>query len=358
MSDEGAVHPSREVIAAWLRAQGPGERPLLHHLLGCTHCAGTAAALLAEADRAHGERNLARDRAVEAYRGLWTRLDERVTADDEELRRGRAEAERRVAELLALPPAERPARLREEPRLGTWHVAERLLRCAADHPAADPAGAFALAELATEAVARLDREAHSAGLMRELEAEAHLRFGEARRLAGRLDEASSDLRQADETAGPDPWIARGDFCRALARLRQDQGRTDEALALFGRASDLLEDAGRTGEAVAARAEEGTLDLDLWRVEEAAAAFDTVAALCLGPGVGDPVALIEAAAGSLGRQGRTAAGRQLLEQTRQHLAPTLGLDAEEELAAAEARWRADWGGPNLGEPEEPEDLEED
>lgn len=361
MIDEEAGHPSREVIAAWLRAQGPGGRPLLHHVLGCAHCAETTAALVAEADRALGERNLARDRAVEAYRGLWTRLDERITPDVEDLRRGRAEAERQVAELLARPPAERLALLRREPRLGTWQVAERLLRCAADAPAADPASALALAELAAEAVARLDREAHSEGLLRELEAEAHLRLAEARRIGGGLDDldrADAHLRQAHEIAGPDPWPERGEFCRTLARLRQDQGRSDEALALFGRASDLLEDSGRTGEAIAARAEEGTLDLDLWRVEEAAAAFDTVAALCLGPGVGDPVALIEAAAGSLARHGRTEVGLHLLEQSRQNLAPALGPDAAEELAAAEERWRAVWGGAGREEPDEvEEDLED-
>jgi hypothetical protein len=342
LSDDEA-HPGVDAIAAWLRGQAPGGRPVLHHLLGCAACAGTAVSLLAEADRAQGERNLERDRAVEAYRGLWARLDERLAADQEGVRREQAAAEGPVAELLALPPAERPARLRAEPRLGTWAVAERLLRLAAEAPAADPAGALALAELAAEAAGRLAPDRHSPGLLRELGAEAHLRLGEARRLAGRLDEAEAELRRADAAAGPDPWSARGEFCRALARLRQDQGRTDEALALFGRASDLLEDAGRTGEAIAARAEEGTLDLDLWRIEEAAAAFDTVAALCLGPGVADPVDLLDEAAGSLARQGRTAAGRQLIEQARQHVAPVLEPAAEEELAAVEKRWRARWGG---------------
>ena len=341
MANEEVVHPSPEVIAEWLRAQGPGGRPLLHHLLGCTACAETAAALLAEAERAQAERNLERDRTAEAYRGLWERLDDRFAADEEEIRQHRLAAEPLVAELLGRPASERAGFLAAERRLQTWAVAERLLELAAEEPASGPARALALAELAADIANRLDPAEHSPGLLRELNAEAAMRLGEARRLVGRLEEADADLRRAQEIAGVEPWGARGELCRLLARLRQDQERTDEALALFGRAADLLEDGGRTAEAIEARAEEGTLDLALWRVEEAAAAFDTAAALCLGPGAGDPVIAIEEAAWSLARQGRSAAAGQLIEQARQHLGPILEPEAERELAGVEARWRARW-----------------
>jgi tetratricopeptide (TPR) repeat protein len=309
------AHLQPEVIGAWVRGEQREGRRILRHLLGCGRCAGVACDLLAETERAEGARNLARDAEGAPYRDLWQRLDDRLARDEAYLRRARQEAAALVSELLDRPvPGQAAA---AEPRFQTWAVAEHLLELAAG-AATDPARAVPLAELATAITRRLSPAEHPPSLLQDVHAEALVRLGEARRLAGDLRQAAESLRLADETAGTEAWSARGEFCRVLARLRQDQGRTDEALALFTRAADLLEDLGRPGQAVEALAEAGSLDLSLWRIEEAAAAFDAAVALCSAVAGPDAIRALEAAAWSLERQGRTAAARQLLDHGSQHL----------------------------------------
>ena len=66
---------------------------------------------------------------------------------------------------------------------------------------------------------------------------AAITLGDAEAVAGRLDEADAHLEAARaraERLGPDHWAHAGAL-ETLARLRERQGRTDDALALAGRA---------------------------------------------------------------------------------------------------------------------------
>src|ERR1700753_3761302 len=68
--------------------------------------------------------------------------------------------------------------------------------------------------------------------------------------------ASKELRSAAAALAPDLGHGRAIYCRVLARLRREQKRWDEAIALADRAVSLLDDFGSTFEAAQAQIEQG------------------------------------------------------------------------------------------------------
>jgi tetratricopeptide (TPR) repeat protein len=169
--------------------------------------------------------------AEPGYGGLWARLDAelpRLLAVQEADRR---EAEALCRELLAVAAAARPAAL-ESARFHRSLLADRLLERAQAALPADPAAAEELAALAGEVAGRLpEADESAAGRVR-----ASCWMAHARRLGGdpagaeqALSEATMHVLHAGEQAL---------LCRALALLRWEQGRLDEAAALLERAAEL------------------------------------------------------------------------------------------------------------------------
>ena len=111
----------------------------------------------------------------------------------EGLARERAEAPCLCAELLALAPEARAARIREDARFRTWGVCEELLDQCSREPEAARAGH--LAALALAAAGGLD-EVHQPPLVHDLAARAWAALGTTRLRTGNLAGAEEALRAA------------------------------------------------------------------------------------------------------------------------------------------------------------------
>jgi hypothetical protein len=148
---------------------------------------------------------------------------------------------------------------------------------------------------------------------------------------------------APQPVEPDGPLSSADLCRNLARERRDEGRLDEALALFERSAALYGRAGLPWEQAVMLGELAAFLLELEEEEEALSAFERI--LELGESVADP----GLAAGSpVGLAGRLAAledpleGRRLLSLLRDRLGrrratqQRLALLRSEGLLAAFAR----------------------
>jgi hypothetical protein len=171
---------------------------------------------------------------------------------------------------------------------GAWDALSRMgadwnpalaLRLLPDELAAggEPDLAETRAELVLTIGAALDGE-REAGSGCECAGRAWSALGEVARLRGELDRAEVMFSAAAHALDPTDLNARERalFCRLLARLRVDQGRTDEALGVLDRAAELYCDLGlftRLGETLA---EKGWLLLEEEEVEGAALAFRAAA----------------------------------------------------------------------------------
>jgi tetratricopeptide (TPR) repeat protein len=80
--------------------------------------------------------------------------------------------------------------------------------------------------------------------------------------------AVRELRKAAEVVQPDLGYGRGLYCRALARLRREERRIEEALALAERAVSLLDDYGTAFEAGQAQVERGWVLVEAGEPDEA------------------------------------------------------------------------------------------
>lgn len=165
-----------------------------------------------------------------------------------ELDRERAAAPALVEELLALPPTERAERLRQDVRLHTWGVCERLLAKsleAAQEPAAAAAGA--LATLALAGAERLDPERHPTAVVSDLKARIWAAAGEARRQQQDLAGAEEALRAAAGclAQGTGDLLVEARLLEFEAAVRRTQGRSGEAAALLKQAAARFRQAGET-----------------------------------------------------------------------------------------------------------------
>ncbi|HKV11851.1 MAG TPA: hypothetical protein VJ725_27140 [Thermoanaerobaculia bacterium] len=214
-----------EVARHVLAGLEPGEEERLLHLLTCDSCRSWAVDALAKEPAAEP-----RDPYGEILDRVAGRLPETIAGvlvDQEE-------SARLLGELLSLP---RDARLRgiTEPPYRAAGLLDLLL--AESHAAqpTDPARADELASLAVALAQGLETaEPGSPALRLESLARALGLAGNARRLRGDLPGAAAALSEAAglavHTAGR-AWSAR-----LLGLLRWEQGRLDEAAALFERAA--------------------------------------------------------------------------------------------------------------------------
>ena len=165
--------------------------------------------------------------------------------------RRRQATERLVEELLSLPEPERHERLGEE-RFQDPQVFDLLLEAGNEALPCDPLGACEILNLATGLVSLLEDRGHRGG---EIEAEGYSRAlclaGTARRLLGDFRQAEGALVRAG--CLPVSPLGCGYFCRALAVLRWDQGRSEEATALlhhaqrrYGEGQDVQEESACLG----------------------------------------------------------------------------------------------------------------
>jgi tetratricopeptide (TPR) repeat protein len=153
-----------------------------------------------------------------------------------------------VAELLALQPRRRWARLRSDPALASFAVGEALVAESRRLWTDDNRGAEEVARLALAVADRLTGGGSEAGrqaAVEDLRAEAWAAIGTARRL-------TSDLRRADESfaaacdhlrRGSGEPLVRASLLSQLSSLRREQRRFAEADRLLTRVCALYRRAG-------------------------------------------------------------------------------------------------------------------
>jgi len=160
------------------------------------------------------------------------------------LDRERAEAPRRVSQLLSLPADLWQEELRRETRYQTWGVCELLLGASAD-AAEDPTESDRLAALTLAAADRLDPTRHAPALVEDLKARAWAAAGDARRRLGDLTAAEQALRAAAAclVQGTGDLLVEARLLEFEASLRREQGRTGEAAALLKMAAARYRESG-------------------------------------------------------------------------------------------------------------------
>jgi hypothetical protein len=193
------------------------------------------------------------DRNGEAFpweKVLLARLEQARKRLDHE----RAEAPALVAELLALPPDNRPdagpERVALDPRFRTWGVCEELLRRSSLED--DPGSASRLAKLALAAADGLG-ERHEEPLVRDLEARAWACLGAARLRAGDLAGADDALREGALCLvdGTGDLLVDARLLEFEAAVREAQGGLRAATSLLRQAEARYREIGET--TLAARA---------------------------------------------------------------------------------------------------------
>jgi tetratricopeptide (TPR) repeat protein len=215
-------------MADFQREEAHGSTDLLH-LLTCPTCRSWAIGRLLDQRTAPQ----VEETQEEVYAGVWARLEERTPEMIEQLRRRREAVERLLEELMQAPRGRRLGMV-QQGRFRSLDLLDRLLEESHASQLAEPAGAAELARLAARLASVFgagDEEA-AAALPR-----AFCLGANARRLEGRPNAAEAVLAKAA------PFLSgrmeRAFYCRTLALLRWEQGRTDEAEALLQHAACLF-----------------------------------------------------------------------------------------------------------------------
>ncbi len=256
-------HPNPSILRLFLQALTVADAGLVLHLLECPRCSRQCWGQLSPRPvrRRPGEPRSPTP-PPERYDRILARLAGRMGRTVAQMEKGRRKAELLVAELLAAPPGERYAYLAANQRFRTVFVAWTLLEQSWQKE--DGGEAEMLARLAASIAQKLAARASGTGIEAGLAIAAWCAAGEAGRRAGRPEDAEDALMRAI------PYLERSidpsesaEYCHALARVRRDQERFDEARALLERAAVLFGSAGQT--------------------QDQALALDDLAAVCLDQG---------------------------------------------------------------------------
>jgi tetratricopeptide (TPR) repeat protein len=305
-------HPKPSVLRIFLQTLAVADAGLVLHLLECPRCSRQSWSSLTPRPvrRRPGEAPAPLPETA-IYESVFARMAERVGSAAAQLEEGQRKAEPLVAELLALPREERQARFEQHRRYRTFFVAWKLLERSCQME--DAAESESLGRLAAAVAEKLDGNGLSAGMETGLAIGAWCAVGEACRRLGRLEAAEDAfvraVRPLERSIDP---AENAEYCRGLARLRRDQRRFDEAMALFERAAALFGSAGQTRDQALALADLAAVHLDQEDVDNAVMTLDR--ALALGPAAVDPGLAAGAEwgiAGCLAALGDPLQGRRIL-----------------------------------------------
>ena len=262
------MHPGDDELQA-LAAHGEVTR----HVLDCLHCSQLLRDLVSPGS---WQAPLDITGPVPGEEGPPSTLEEAVLLRALDMARRAdvlAAAQKRQAqgafeELLRHPPEARAEAVETEPRFRSLALAELALEAAEEAAEEDPPQSRHFAGLAVAILERLPETSRSRGY----HAAAYALLADAERRQGRREVAEDLLAAAVRLLRDDPLDSepRARLCRALGELRREQGRVDEALALFTRARTLAQQTRATLELMRAGVAEGWLLLEEFEPEAALA----------------------------------------------------------------------------------------
>ncbi|HVT16582.1 MAG TPA: hypothetical protein VHQ90_10455 [Thermoanaerobaculia bacterium] len=255
-------HPGDDAFAD-LRALPEAQARTFEHLFRCRRCRALVARIIAAGDEK--EPSPPRDRLPPPTRlasAVLRRLGTAGAQRAEELARDRERAPLLFDELVAAPEGGWATLARSEERFRSPAVVSLLLATSSEALEVEPQRAERLSAAALALAEQLDTRRFGAALAAELQVRALGQLGMTHRLRGDLAAAEEALRQAMARLDLESLAAplRGSLCRALAALRADQGRIDEALGLLDRSASLHAAAGELEELGLTLAQEGLLRL--------------------------------------------------------------------------------------------------
>jgi tetratricopeptide (TPR) repeat protein len=237
MRSSRQLHPSPDQLARFVRSGRQEIGPLLLHLLSCRSCKAQIRILL-ESSPLPPDAQEGNPQGGNPYdEGLWRRLDAAVQKAAKDLETARREVQAWLY-LFETAPLEKKLELIFREGFHPWAVADRLLQLART-PGAEQE---TWARVALALGSRLDSGEPGAGLWQDFHAAAHGAMGEALLGKGDFAAAETELALAFRLVpSHDGTEERALLCRRLAHLRREQGRADEAAALFLRADVLAQD---------------------------------------------------------------------------------------------------------------------
>jgi tetratricopeptide (TPR) repeat protein len=247
------IHPHDQVLQEFAATLSGVDSAVLDHLAECQRCRERILFLV---DRASGSSKNVGMADVLPWPTTLDGVDYGPAIDAAErsllvrariLAVERAEAPRRVVELLEHPPERREMLMRNHPRFQTWGLLERLIERVREETFEDPEDAVDLSQMAISLADCLDAAYYGAERIEDLRGRAWGYAGNARRVASDLmgaEEAfEKALRHLRKGTG-DP-LERALLLDLKASLLREQRRFDAAMHLLKRALRIYRDLGET-----------------------------------------------------------------------------------------------------------------
>jgi tetratricopeptide (TPR) repeat protein len=246
------IHPHDRVLQEFASTLAGDHGLLVDHLADCRRCRERIVFLM---DRARGPVKAAGMAAILPwpaapdvdYGPAIEAAERSLRAHARALAVERAEASRRIVELLEHPPERREMLMRNHPRFQTWGLLERLIERVREETFQDPEEATDLARLALSLADFLDASYYGPERIDDLRGRTWAYAGNARRVASDLpgaekafDKAIRHLRQG--TGDP---LERALLLDLRSSLLRDQRRFDAAMSLLLRALRTYRDLGET-----------------------------------------------------------------------------------------------------------------
>lgn len=237
-ADDTTLHITRELLQAIREGRIP---PRALVVLGLEHVRSLCPHCRAELDRDQEDRRRMTFEGPAAFEETFRNLEAVIEQHSAQMHEEAQRADAMVAELLALPPAQRLERVREDPRQFAERLVPRQLIDLAERATpAEPEKALSLAQCAYLVCEDLPERWSDRGGMK---VEALGLMGNAERLLDRFEEARALFKLAQSTLWEegvtDPLVYAGldSFRSSLARV---MGRLEDAARLVARAATIYQ----------------------------------------------------------------------------------------------------------------------
>lgn len=241
-------HPDDDLLYRFVRGDATSEeggRVVGHLLTGCPRCLRMSRSAWGTLGPSTLGPGLPLTLHPESYRDLGRNMPQLRRIAEELMDADRRRARLLCRELVSLPALERLPSVCKQDRFHNLHLVRLLEWEIHRRYRRQPAGGWALAEVAVAVAERLDPRVFGEALVADLQALAWGVLATCQRRCGDLDTAERSLAVAGallRIGGGDPLErARWLFLRAV--LRRDQLRHEDALGLLRRAEGVLGDLG-------------------------------------------------------------------------------------------------------------------
>lgn len=247
------IHPHDQVLEEFAATLSGGDGSVVDHLTECQRCRERILLLMDRPPapvKAVGMADVLpwpKDLETVDYGPAIKAAESALLVRAHTLAVERAEAPRRVVELLEHPPERREMLIRNHPRFQTWGLLERLIERVREETFGQPEEAVELSRLALSLAGCLDVAYYGAERIEDLRGRAWGYAGNARRVASDLMGAEESfeaaLRHLRKGTG-DP-LERALLLDLKASLLREQRRFDAAMHLLTRALRIYKDLGET-----------------------------------------------------------------------------------------------------------------